>query len=277
MAVILTIPLCGNSRCAFGRGSLRLEKSRRVMMTAEARELWEHAYETLSHSKPGLLGAILGRAEAQTVRLALIYALLDGSDQIGVEHLNAALSVWSYCEASAGYVFGGVVAGKTEDVISAALGQAGETGMTRTEIRDLFGRHRKGHEIDAALAALAASRRPSGSSGLPPAAVPPRCGSNCVMARHMAPPFDWRSGVRHKRRKRRNPQRRTTSVAYVAGVYRFGVCNRPGRKTRCARMANRLPIGQLEPILSCAVVKLVSNRSVSCGRTLSSPNLALSR
>jgi hypothetical protein len=134
-------------------------KVSRVVMAAGARELWEHAYETLSHSKPGLLGAILGRAEAQTVRLALIYALLDGSDQIGVEHLNAALSVWSYCEASAGYVFGDVVAGKTEDVISAALEQAGETGMTRTEIRDLFGRHRKGHEIDAALAALAASKK----------------------------------------------------------------------------------------------------------------------
>ena len=133
-------------------------KVSRVVMAAGARELWEHAYETLSHSKPGLLGAILGRAEAQTVRLALIYALLDGSDQIGVEHLNAALSVWSYCEASAGYVFGDVVAGK-EDVISAALEQAGETGMTRTEIRDLFGRHRKGHEIDAALAALAASKK----------------------------------------------------------------------------------------------------------------------
>ena len=129
----------------------------RVMMTADARKVWEHAYEILSWGKPGLLGAILGRAEAQTVRLALLYALLDGNDQIGVAHLNAALSVWSYCEASAGYIFGGVVAGRTEEVISAALSQAGEIGMTRTDIRDLFGRHRKAHDIDAALAALAAS------------------------------------------------------------------------------------------------------------------------
>jgi hypothetical protein len=93
----------------------RITQSRkvcRVMMTADARKVWEHAYEILSRGKPGLLGAILGRAEAQTVRLALLYALLDGSDQIGVAHLNAALSVWSYCEASAGYIFGGVVAGK---------------------------------------------------------------------------------------------------------------------------------------------------------------------
>ena len=67
------------------------------------------------------------------------------------------LSVWRYCEASAAYIFGGVVSGKAEDVIATALRQAGETGMTRTEIRDLFGRHRKRHEVDAALAALAAS------------------------------------------------------------------------------------------------------------------------
>jgi hypothetical protein len=132
-------------------------KVSRVMMTTDARRVWEHAYETLSRGKRGLLGAILGRAEAQTVRLALLYALLDGSDQIGVAHLSAALSVWRYCEASAAYIFGGVVVGKSEDVIATALGQAGETGMTRTEIRDLFGRHRKRHEIDAALAALAAS------------------------------------------------------------------------------------------------------------------------
>ncbi len=81
-------------------------KVSRVMMSADARKVWEHAYETLSHGKPDLLGAILGRAEAQTVRLALLYALLDGRDQIGVVHLRAALSVWSYCEASADYIFG---------------------------------------------------------------------------------------------------------------------------------------------------------------------------
>ena len=72
-----------------------------------------------------------------------------------MEHLNAALSVWRYCEASASYILGVVISGRTEDVIAAALRQAGETGMTRTEIRDLFGRHRKGHEIVAALTVLA--------------------------------------------------------------------------------------------------------------------------
>ena len=178
---------------------IEARKVTRVVMTADAREVWEDAYETLSHGRPGLLGAILGRAEAQTVRLAVLYALLDGSDQIGLPHLNAALSVWRYCEASAVYIFGGVAAGKAEDVIAAALRQAGETGMTRTEIRDLFGRHRKGHEIDAALDALAASGKAERMVGPSPAAVVPQYGSICTVGRHTERP---RCDLRHKRQKR---------------------------------------------------------------------------
>jgi hypothetical protein len=137
------------------------------MMTAAARAAWELVYETLSEGQPGLFGAIVGRAEAQTIRLALLYALLDGKDEIGVEHLHAALAVWQYCEASARHVFGGTLGGSLADVILAALQQEDEAGMTRTQIRDLFDRHRKSAEIDAALALLAAigkATSPLGSS-----------------------------------------------------------------------------------------------------------------
>jgi hypothetical protein len=34
------------------------------------------------------------------VRLALIYALLDGEDKLAEPHLQAALEVWRYCEQS---------------------------------------------------------------------------------------------------------------------------------------------------------------------------------
>jgi hypothetical protein len=134
----------------------RAQAITRVMMTAAARAAWELVYETLSEGQPGLLGAIVGRAEAQTIRLALLYTLLDGKDEIDVEHLHAALAVWQYCEASARHVFGCALGGSVADVILAALQQAGEAGMTRTQIRDLFGRHRNRAEIDAALALLAA-------------------------------------------------------------------------------------------------------------------------
>jgi hypothetical protein len=145
-------------RCLATRTQEAIQRAQaisRVMMTAAARAAWELVYETLSEGQPGLLGAIVGRAEAQTIRLALLYALLDGKDEIGVEHLHAALAVWQYCEASARYVFGGTLGGSVADVILAALQQEDGAGMTRTQIRDLFGRHRKSAEIDAALALLA--------------------------------------------------------------------------------------------------------------------------
>jgi len=67
-----------------------------------ATELWCQIYGTLSAPTPGLLGAVIARAEAQVVRLALVYALLDGAEAIGQVHLEAALELWIYCEDSAG-------------------------------------------------------------------------------------------------------------------------------------------------------------------------------
>ena len=36
-------------------------------------------------------------AQAQTLRLALIYALLDGAREIDHVHIQAALAMWTYC------------------------------------------------------------------------------------------------------------------------------------------------------------------------------------
>jgi hypothetical protein len=41
------------------------------------------------------------------IRLALLYALLDGAFMIEPAHLRAALALWQYCDASAAYIFGG--------------------------------------------------------------------------------------------------------------------------------------------------------------------------
>jgi hypothetical protein len=135
----------------------------RVIMTQQAREDWARAYEALSAEQPGLLGAITARAEAQVIRLALVYALLDcpeqGAAQISAEHLAAALGVWEYCEASAAHIFGDAIGDPIADEISAALRQAGGAGMTRTAIRDLFGRHRSTDRVGQALALLATRGR----------------------------------------------------------------------------------------------------------------------
>jgi hypothetical protein len=126
----------------------------RISMTGAARRKWETVYSALSAGQESLLGAMTARAEAQTVRLALIYALLDGKGEIDEPHLRAALAVWEYCEASAAHIFGGALGDPIPDDILRALHQAGPTGMSRTAIRDLFGRNQSGHRLGAALSLL---------------------------------------------------------------------------------------------------------------------------
>jgi hypothetical protein len=119
----------------------------------QARQIWHKVYGELSEGKPGLFGSVTGRAEAQVLRLSLAYALLDGASTIRAEHLLAGLAVWEYAESSARYIFGEALGNPVADLILKQLRMDPE-GITRTEIRDLFGRHCKGPEIDAALRVL---------------------------------------------------------------------------------------------------------------------------
>ena len=126
----------------------------RITMADDAKAAWARMYSELSSDKHGMFGAVTARAEAQTVRLAIIYALLDGEVQIGLNHLNASLAVWKYCEASAPRIFGDATGDPVVDEITKALRSAGDVGLTRTAIRDLFGRHGAADRIAAALADL---------------------------------------------------------------------------------------------------------------------------
>ena len=116
---------------------------------------WEAIYAQLSDGKPGLCGAACGRAEAQTIRFALIYALLDGSKQIDLVHFKSAIALWDYCEQSAKYIFGDLFGDRVVDLILLALRQAREDGMTRTEIYKLFGNNQESKKIASALQTLA--------------------------------------------------------------------------------------------------------------------------
>jgi hypothetical protein len=89
----------------------------RITMTPAAAKLWREIYTGLSVEQPGLLGAILARAEAQTLRLALLYALTDSASEINVEDLNSALAIWRYCEASAKLIFGDTVGNPLADEV----------------------------------------------------------------------------------------------------------------------------------------------------------------
>jgi hypothetical protein len=121
--------------------------------TDEARELWADLYPRLTADRPGRLGDATSRAEAQVLRLSLIYAVLDGRSLIDTEHLEAAHAVWDYCSASAGYVFGESTGDRLADKILGAL-RATEMGLTRTQIRELVGGRETEERIDVALDVL---------------------------------------------------------------------------------------------------------------------------
>jgi hypothetical protein len=121
---------------------------------SEARSRWVAVYPELSAPRPGLLGDVLARSEAQTLRLAVIYALLDGSPVIRIEHLEAALALWQYAEQSAAYIFGEFTGDQLADRLYREICSRPE-GISRNEIYDFFGRNQRRDRIDLALAALA--------------------------------------------------------------------------------------------------------------------------
>jgi hypothetical protein len=136
-----------------------LETSRRygrIRRTPEAEELWCALYGAIAADETGgLVGAVTARAEAHLLRLSLVYALMDCSNAIDVDHLEAAWSFLCYCDESARFIFGERSGDRIVDGLLERLRQLppGE-GLDGTQQRDLFGRHVSGAQLDAARAHL---------------------------------------------------------------------------------------------------------------------------
>jgi hypothetical protein len=148
-------PLVEHMKTALAFGSKAVE----IEWGESAREGWRAVYGELSEGRPGLFGAVIGRAEAQVTRLAALYTVLDRSHLIERQHLKAALALWWYAEESARYIFGDATGDAVADDILRALQGAGGKGITRTEIRDLFGRNKKSERVNQALALLLSAGR----------------------------------------------------------------------------------------------------------------------
>jgi len=123
----------------------------RIEFDEEARDLWHKVYPELSAGKLGLLGAITARAEAQVIRLACVYALLDLSFVIKIDHLKAAFAVWDYCEASCRYIFGNKSGDPVADEILRELRNISPEVLNRTDINKMFKGHKRTTEITQAL------------------------------------------------------------------------------------------------------------------------------
>ena len=148
-------------------------RQREVLFDPQAEQLWIAEYTSLSEPQPGLFGFATARAEAQVLRLAMIYALLDQTYRVQPVHLRAALAFWRYCEASAKHILGDFLGEPIADDILRALRQVGSDGMTRSEIYEMLGRNKSSETIGAALALLlkhnkaSCRRKPTPGRGRP--------------------------------------------------------------------------------------------------------------
>jgi hypothetical protein len=175
--------------------------------------LWHDVYAELTAGRPGAVGRVLSRAAPLTMRLAMIYAALDGGVVVTREHLEAALALWRYCEASARWAFGGETAcDPTAERILAALRAAGPRGLTRTEVsKTVFKGHARKQDLDRAFTLLAdagLARQVQGgrwvaaqflgaaAAELPRCGVP--CGDGCCRRRKDLPSAAGGLGVRRQ-------------------------------------------------------------------------------
>jgi hypothetical protein len=131
------------------------KKQRRVYLDENARKMWARAYSKLSKAAPGIFGAVTSRSEAQVIRLALLYALLDESTHIRSEHLKAALALWQYAEDSARHIFGGLTPEQQKILDFLAEGPRNKSDITHR----LFKRNRPAVLIHTDIEGLKRARK----------------------------------------------------------------------------------------------------------------------
>ncbi len=124
----------------------------------KADALWEQLYGDLTAEREGVVGVIASRAAPHVMRLGCVYAVLDKSHVVRVEHLKAALALWGYVERSVAYIFGDseatpgqkdkrVLAWRRDKkkILEALTGNP--QGLTQRQVHQLLGGHRDRKEV----------------------------------------------------------------------------------------------------------------------------------
>jgi hypothetical protein len=150
----------GQVRVRAGQVKKRLADARdrgELQRTEEADKVWEQAYERWDdegQAAPGMVGSLIGRIEAHALRLSLVYALLDGANAIGPEHVRAAIAVVDYAADTARYLYGDQTGNKTADRLLAGLREVYPEWLDGEAQRNLFSRHVEKDVLTAAREVL---------------------------------------------------------------------------------------------------------------------------
>jgi len=131
------------------------EEDGEYTLTSEAKILyadWYTTYSSESEKTTDRVAMATGRAVPNLLRLALIYAWLDDTDNvIGEEHIRAAIAVIDNARASAQLLLAAGRAGVDGKILK-ALRENGP--MTKTELFHHFARHVSADQLNEALTAL---------------------------------------------------------------------------------------------------------------------------
>ena len=120
-------------------------------LTEEAWQVWEQLYAELSEGEDDLLGAVIARAEAHVRRLAVVYALLDESEhRRGRPPAGGARCLGLLRRQRRAHLRRQVGYPRADKILS-AIRDAGEDGLSRTDIRSVVGGKSPAEEIDADL------------------------------------------------------------------------------------------------------------------------------
>jgi Protein of unknown function (DUF3987) len=143
-------------RVALERALVRARAIDLVVRSGAAEHLWVDLYERMADDDPpGLVGALTSRAEAQVMRVSLIYALMDGSAVVDVPHLQAAWELWKHCRASCDAIFADLTGDMVADKLLTAVRAGGAEGITRKAIYErVFAKSKSSARIDDAVALL---------------------------------------------------------------------------------------------------------------------------
>jgi hypothetical protein len=118
--------------------------------SVKAEEYWQEIYLQMADTNPpGKAGAVTERREAQTARLAMAFAVMDGHKLIRPHHVEAAWRAWQYAQASAIYVFSGSAGSRNAGRVLAALQAAPGGRMKRADIgRRVFSNNLTAAQLD---------------------------------------------------------------------------------------------------------------------------------